>query len=117
MKCLGIIRSASSNCYLEEIVDQIVDDVQEGKDITKAMHGSFLFDPTHVQLVSAGEKSGQLDKMLLIVARDCEDEVDSKLQTITSLIEPLMILSLGVIVGFVVVSIIMPIFQMNSLVG
>ncbi|WP_027179380.1 type II secretion system F family protein [Maridesulfovibrio bastinii] len=117
LKGLGIVRSASTNIYLEKVVDQISVDVQEGKDLTLAMHGSFLFDPMHVQLVAAGERSGQLDKMLLIVADDCDDEVESKLQMITSLIEPLMILSLGVIVGFVVVSIIMPIFQMNSLVG
>lgn len=117
LKGLGIVRSASSNFYLEDVVDHVVEDVQEGKDVTRAMRGNFLFDPTHVQLISAGERSGQLDKMLLLVATDCEDEVDNKLQMITSLIEPLMILSLGVIVGFVVVSIIMPIFQMNSLVG
>ncbi|NDV24922.1 type II secretion system F family protein [Desulfovibrio sp. JC022] len=117
LKGLGIVRSASSNFYLERVVDQITEDVQEGKDLALAMRGSFLFDPTHVQLISAGERSGQLDRMFLIVADDCDDEVDSKLQMLTSLIEPLMILSLGVIVGFVVVSIIMPIFQMNSLVG
>lgn len=117
LKGLDIVRSASSNIYLEEVVDHVVEDVKEGKDLTKAMRGNFLFDPTHVQLISAGEKSGQLDKMLLIVAGDCEAEVENKLQVITSLLEPLMILSLGVVVGFVVVSIIMPIFQMNSLVG
>lgn len=117
LKGLSIVRSASANCYLEALVDQISEDVQEGKDLTKAMHRNFLFDPMHVQLISAGERSGQLDKMLLLVADDCDDEVDSKLQVVTSLLEPLMILFLGALVGFVVISIIMPIFRMNSLVG
>jgi general secretion pathway protein F len=68
------------------------------------------------QLVAAGEKSGQLDDMFLKVARTSEDFVTNKLSLLTSLLEPVMILLLGGIVGFVVLAVLLPIFDMSRLV-
>ena len=69
------------------------------------------------QMVAAGERSGQLGEMLLWVANDSENRVASRLQVVTSLMEPVMILLLGGIVGFVVIAIILPIFEMSTLAG
>ena len=114
---LKIAKTVSGNVLWENIVDEISSDVQEGKEFTLALRKSSLLNPTHVQLIMAGEKSGRLEQMLLVVAGDCENEIENRLQTLTSLMEPLMILLLGVVVGFVVVAILMPIFQMSSLIS
>ncbi len=67
-------------------------------------------------MIGVGEQSGQLEDMLNKIASLFESEVESTVMTLTSLIEPLMILAMGIVVGFIVVSICMPIFEMNQLI-
>ena len=119
LKALRIVRSAADNPLMAEAVQNMIDGVvclssfSCGTDMDNAV----LFPPLARQMVAAGERSGQLDEMLLWVAGDCENRVAARLQMLTSLMEPVMILILGGLVGFVVIAIIMPIFEMSSLVG
>ena len=69
-----------------------------------------------IQMVQVGEQSGQLESMLYKVAEVYENEVESSIMWMTSLLEPIMILVMGAIVGFIVVSICLPIFEMNQLI-
>lgn len=114
---LEITKSVAGNTVMKEVVEQIHHDVQEGKPLTGPMESSTIFEHAAVQMIAAGEQSGRLDEMLLIVSNDSENKVNTKLQMLTSLMEPIMILLLGGMVGFVVMAIMLPIFEMSNLVG
>jgi general secretion pathway protein F len=114
---LEIVKSVAGNSVMKAVIEQVHHDVQEGKPLTGPLEQSDIFQHATVQMIAAGEQSGRLDEMLLIVANDCENKVDTKLQMLTSLMEPLMILLLGGMVGFVVMAIMLPIFEMSNLVG
>ncbi|MCT4627381.1 type II secretion system F family protein [Halodesulfovibrio sp.] len=117
VKALDIVKNVAGNVVLEKNISDMNKGVQEGKSLAEFMRNSPIFPTSAVQMVAAGEKSGQLSRMLLVVADDCDNQVNAKLQIITSLMEPVMILLLGGMVGFVVMAIILPIFEMSSLVG
>lgn len=117
LKALRIVKAASPNVLVTDSVQAMVDGVQAGKDLSSFMSNETIFPPIARQMTAAGEKSGRLAEMLLWVASDAENHVESSLQTLTSLLEPVMILILGGLVGFVVIAIILPIFEMSSLAG
>ena len=117
LKALHIVRSVADNTLMAEAVQNMIDGVQAGRDLSEYMNNPLIFPPLARQMVAAGERSGQLGEMLLWVANDCETRVAARLQVLTSLMEPLMILVLGGLVGFVVIAIILPIFEMSSLAG
>lgn len=117
LKALHIVKSVADNTLMAEAVQNMIDGVQAGRDLSEFMGDPLVFPPLARQMVSAGERSGQLGEMLLWVANDCENRVASRLQVVTSLMEPIMILVLGGLVGFVVIAIILPIFEMSTLAG
>ena len=114
---LQIVRSVAGNAMLEDVVARMHKGVQEGRSLWEFMEDAPIFPETSVQMVSAGERSGNLPGMLLVVAGDCENQVEAMLQVLMSLLEPVMILIMSVLVGFVVMAIILPIFEMSNLVG
>lgn len=116
MRSLSIVRQAVGNKVMEQAVDGIADAVREGGSITKTMNAHQVFPPTAVQMVGAGERSGRLGQMFLKVADNAESETESRLAVATSLAEPVLILLLGLVVGFVVMAIMLPIMEMSSLV-
>ena len=69
-----------------------------------------------IQMISVGEQSGELETMLGKIAETYEREVESQIMAMTAMLEPIMILSMGLIVGFIVVSILLPIFEMNQMI-
>lgn len=114
---LDIVRTVVGNAVLEREVRDMYGGVQEGHTLSEHMERAWVFPETAVQMVTAGEASGQLDKMLLVIADDSEKQVESRLQVLTSLLEPVMILFLAVFVGFIVMAVILPIFEMSNLMG
>ncbi len=117
LKALGIVKSASDNILMRESVERMIDGVQTGRELSFYMDDPFIYPPLARQMVAAGEKSGRLEEMLLWVANDCESKVAARLHMLTALLEPVLILVLGSLVGFVVIAIIMPIFEMSTLAG
>ena len=117
LKALHIVKSVADNKLMAQAVQNMIDGVQAGRDLSEFMNDPLVFPPLSRQMVAAGERSGQLGEMLLWVANDSENRVASRLQVVTSLMEPVMILLLGGIVGFVVIAIILPIFEMSTLAG
>ena len=117
LKALHIVKSVADNKLMAQAVQNMIDGVQAGRDLSEFMNDPLVFPPLSRQMVAAGERSGQLGEMLLWVANDSENRVASRLQVVTSLMETVMILLLGGIVGFVVIAIILPIFEMITLAG
>ncbi len=113
---LDIVRNVVANAVIAKAVDDVKEAVREGEDIATPLRRSGQFPPMIVHMVAIGEKSGQLEGMLNRVAISFEHRVETRMKTMTSLLEPVMILGMGGIVGFIVFSILMPILQMNTLV-
>jgi general secretion pathway protein F len=111
-----IVKSIIDNTLISEEVKRARDEIKEGKEISKPLGASGVFPPVIVSMIAVGEKSGQLEEMLNRVSTMMEAELDSSLRRLMSLVEPLMILLMGCIVAFIVISILLPIFEMNQLV-
>ena len=91
-------------------------DVQEGQSLANALAKSTLFPPFALQMIAMGEQSGTLEEMLAKIASSYETEVESGIMLVTSMLEPVMILVMGLFVGIIVVAILLPIFEMNQLI-
>ena len=116
LQALHIVRNVVANTQLQKAIDELYQAISEGSSLSGVMARKAIFPPTVVQLVAAGEQSGQLDSMFLKIAQTSEDFVTNRLTMLTSLLEPLMILVLGGVVGFVVLAVLLPIFDMSQLV-
>ncbi len=116
-RALDIVKRITANVELVRIIGKVGEGVQQGHALAKHLGESGVFDDTFVQLVAAGEQSGSLERMLFVVADECDNRVETRLQVLTSLMEPIMILVMGALVGFIVMAIILPIFEMSSMVG
>jgi general secretion pathway protein F len=114
LKALEISRSLLANSNLRQAVATAGRRVQEGGSLAAALRESALFPPMLTQVIAAGEKSGQLEEMLLRVAESYEHQTDLAIAAMLSLLEPLMILFMGGVVGFVVLAILLPIFQASQ---
>lgn len=86
--------------------------VQEGQNLTESWAASGLFPPLVLQMVMVGERSGQLDKMLGEVAAFYDPEVELTIRNLTTLMEPVLLLGMGLVVGFIALSVLLPIFQL-----
>lgn len=113
---LDIVRNVVANDVIAKAIDASKEAIREGEDIASPLRRSKQFPPMLVHMIAIGERSGQLESMLHRVATNFEHLVETRLKTMTSLLEPVMILTMAVGVGFVVFSILMPILQMNTLV-
>ncbi|CAK8713687.1 General secretion pathway protein F [Candidatus Electronema halotolerans] len=113
---LQIVKNILNNVLLSEILDQAGEELEKGKSLSGFLRGNKYFTPMLVQMIAVGEQSGSLDKMLAKAADSYEKEVEAKVMAMTSMIEPIMILLMGGAVGFIVMSILLPIFEMNQLV-
>jgi type IV pilus assembly protein PilC len=111
---LEISGQSAQDPIFEHAVDCVRLSVADGSSLSQAVANTNTFPAMVCQMVSVGEKSGRLSDVLLRVARFYERDVDVKLKMLTSIIEPLMIVVLGLVIGFIAVAIISPIY---SLVG
>lgn len=110
---LEIVSDVMENNILKQEVDKMRIEVRDGSSLTKAVSKSRHFPVSLVNIISVGEEAGSLEKVLKKISVSFEKEVDRSLKTLTSLLEPLMILFMGSIVAFIVISMLLPIFQIN----
>ncbi len=115
LQSLDISKSVMGNTRLMTVVDDVAVAVREGESMARVMERSGEFPPLVHHMVAIGEKSGQLEQMLQNIALAYNNEVETTLSRLTSVLEPLMILIMGGMVAFIVFSILMPIMQMNNL--
>ena len=113
---LQIVKNILNNVLLAEVMDQATEELEKGKSLSVILRGNKYFTPMLVQMIAVGEQSGALEKMLEKAADSYEKEVEAKIMAMTSMIEPIMILAMGLVVSFIVISILLPIFEMNQLI-
>ena len=116
MRALEITAQTSGNWVVESETMKIRERVRDGAPIAQPMVDSAVFPPMVGQMVKIGEETGELEKMLSKVADFYEDEVDASIQALTSIIEPLMMIGVGIMVGIIVISMYLPMFKLLSLV-
>lgn len=116
LTALDIAKSIIGNRVLSGIITKAQAEVQQGGELGLALEQHRAFPVLATQMIKVGEKSGTLEKMLERTASFYEKEVDTSLTAMTAMLEPLIILVMGVVVGFIVLSVCLPIFEMNQLV-
>lgn len=116
LEAMDIAAVALGNVVAEEALNDARGAVRQGETLNHAMDRSTVFLPVVRHMAAVGEETGRLPNMLLRTADTLDFEVDSALRRMTSLVEPLVVLFMGVFVGFVVMSILLPIFQINTMV-
>ncbi|TDR57226.1 type IV pilus assembly protein PilC [Halomonas ventosae] len=116
VEALETAEGAAGNMVYERAIAQIREDVATGQQLNFAMRLTEQFPALAVQMVGIGEEAGSLDAMLNRVADYYEEEVDNKVDTLTSLLEPFIIVILGVLVGGLVISMYLPIFELGSVI-
>ncbi|MDQ1333405.1 MAG: type pilus assembly protein PilC [Thermodesulfobacteriota bacterium] len=116
LSALGIVRNIVNNTRITEAIDDAIDDIQSGRGLAASLSKSRCFPPITIQMISAGEQSGEMEAMLNRIADVFEGEVETQTLAMTSLLEPAMILGMGLTVGFIVISILLPIFEMNQMI-
>src|SRR5213596_842277 len=116
IKSLEITGQTSGNWVVEEALAGVRAKVHEGIPIAQPLVENDVFPPMVAQMVKIGEETGELEKMLAKIADFYEDEVDAAVQTLTSIVEPLMMILVGCMVGVIVIAMYLPMFKMLSLV-
>lgn len=114
LTALDIVRSVVGNSVIAEAINKARENVREGESIADPLRRSGLFPPVVIQMVAVGEKSGELETMLLKISDSFDRTVETRMTALMSLLEPVIILVMGLVVGFIVIAIMLPILQMSS---
>ncbi len=111
---LDITAKTAGNAILEEVVLKVRKNIEEGKTMSDPMRESKFFPPMVTQMVSVGESTGELDNMLVRVADYFEEEVDTIVANLLTILEPVLLVFLGIIVGGIVIAMYLPLFKLIS---
>jgi type IV pilus assembly protein PilC len=114
---LDITAKTAGNKVVEEAIMKTRVSITEGKTIADPLKASKVFPPMVVQMISVGEQAGALDSMLEKIADFYDSEVDQAVANLTALIEPILMVFLGVVVGGMIVAMYLPIFKMVTVIG
>lgn len=114
LKALDIVKSVLGNDVLGKVVEKAHDNIKEGETLAVPLKRSGEFPPLMVHMISVGEKAGRLEEMLNSVADNYEEQVSVKVEALTAMLEPLMIVVMGGTIGFVVFAIMLPIMQLSD---
>ncbi|MFH1707756.1 MAG: type II secretion system F family protein [Planctomycetota bacterium] len=117
LEALQIIKGAIGNRVVSTAIQDIHDSIKGGENIAGPMRESGVFSEMVVNMVDVGEETGELDKMLLKVADFYDEEVDQTVAALMSLLEPVIIIVLGVSVGFIVIALFMPLIKLMTEIG
>ena len=117
LESLEIAKAVSSNVVVMEALENVKKAVFSGDTLTKLFLKEPLFPPTFSQLISVGEQTGQLDEMFNSVATYYEEEFDNTVDNMSSMIEPIMIVFMGVMIGGLMIAMYSPIFNVGALIG
>jgi type II secretion system protein F len=113
LPALDIVHDVLGNKVVADEVGTIPANVTQGEGVANPLRKSKIFPPVVVNMIAIGEETGRLDDVLLKIARSYEMEVERAVKTLTSLIEPIIILAMGLVVGFIVISMLLPIFSID----
>lgn len=116
LTAMDITRNVLGNTELMRVVEEARSSVREGEGIAKPLREGGRFPPIVTHMIAVGEQSGQLEEMLIHVADAYDQQVEVKVGTLTSILEPLLILVMGSVVGAIAFSILMPLLQLNQMI-
>ena len=111
LEALSIIKLATSNAVVANAVETVHNSIKEGDTIAEPLKHSGVFDDLVVNMIQVGEETGELDKMLMKVADTYDNEVDTLVSALMSLLEPILIVVMGLTVGFIVIALFMPLIK------
>jgi len=117
LSALEIVSKTSGNRAVQEALEKVRSSVREGENIADPLAKSKVFPPMVVRMVASGEKAGELEQMLTKIADFYEAQVDAAVNGLTSLIEPFIIVFLGLVIGTIVICMFLPIFKLTALMG
>ncbi len=117
LEVLDIVGDTAGNYMVEVAIQRVKGEIEKGDHMANALGREPIFPPMLVRMVSAGEQTGKIDAMLEKMADFWDEEIEAILDALTSLIEPLLIVFLGVIVGGIVIAMFLPIFKLNDVVS
>ncbi len=117
LEVMDIVGETSGNYVVEDAIKCVSKDVETGDHLASSLARQPIFPPMLVRMVGAGEQTGKIDTMLEKIAEFWDEEIEAVLNALTSLIEPLLIVVLGVIVGGIVIAMFLPIFKLNDVVS
>ena len=117
LEVLDIVGGSAGNHIIETSVKLVSEDVEKGDNLSIALSKRKIFPPMLLRMVAAGEATGKIDTMLEKMADFWDEEIEAMLDALTSLIEPMLIVFLGVIVGGIVIAMFLPIFKLNEVVS
>ncbi|ABW66855.1 type II secretion system inner membrane protein GspF [Desulfosudis oleivorans] len=117
LTALDIVKNIVGNTIIADAVTAAATDVEKGEGLGSSLEITGVFPHLSVQMIKVGEQSGNIEQMLQRTADVFENEVDAALVGLTSLLEPLLVISMGIVIGFIVLSIILPIFEMYQFAG
>lgn len=112
LEALSVTEKTVGNSVISRVIDNIRSAITEGQSLAEPFKASGVFPATVIQMVSLGEKSGKLDQMLIEVADFYDREVDYTIRNITTALEPLLLLTMGAMVAFIALSVLLPIFNL-----
>ena len=116
IKCLEIVAKTSGNKIVEDAVMESKKFIQEGQTISMPLESTGIFPPMVTRMIGVGEKSGRLEGMLTKIAQFYEEQTDAMVAGLSSIIEPIIIVFLGVVVGGIVIALFLPIIQVTQLI-
>jgi type IV pilus assembly protein PilC len=112
LESLSITREATGNDVIAKAIDDVHASIREGESIAKPLQESGVFDDMLVNMIDIGEETGELDKMLVKIADNYDDDVDIAVESLTSIIEPVLIVGMGGAVGFIVIALFLPLIEL-----
>jgi len=112
LEAIHITRNTCGNAIFSNALDKVYEGIREGENFADPLRRAKVADPMVINMIDVGEETGELDKMLVKVADTYDDEVQSLVSSMTALMEPVMVVTLGSIVGFIVVSLFLPMVQL-----
>lgn len=117
LEALSIIEHTTGNKVVSKAISDIHDSIKSGENIAGPMRESGVFNEMVVNMIDVGEETGELDKMLIKIADSYEDEVDNTVAALMSILEPVIIIVLGLAVGFIVIALFMPLISLMQGIG
>jgi general secretion pathway protein F len=115
LAAMKIVSNLISNVHMKKAVEESRQSVSEGASLIGPLVRSELFPTMMTHMIKLGEKSGELEPMLQIVAENYEDQVNTKLSGLTSILEPIMMIMMGLVVAFIIFSVVVPLIDLNSI--
>ncbi|MGC3990893.1 MAG: type II secretion system F family protein [Chthoniobacteraceae bacterium] len=117
LEVMAIVGETAGNILVAKAIKEVATDVEKGDTLNFAMSRQKIFPPMLLRMIAAGESTGKIDAMLEKMADFWDEEIEAMLNSLTSLIEPLLIVFLGVVVGGIVIAMFLPIFKLNDIVS